>query len=111
MTTTPESSSSSESAEPRPVYVIERPVPRRSSGLFWLLIALVVFLAIPYLVQHITYGLVRGREMAKADAARKLLDELPDEGELYPWVAKSIEPAVVGVDVIRNGKAPDAPAD
>jgi len=106
------SAQSPETPEPRPVYVVQQVVPRRrSSGLFWLLVFLLVLLAVPYLVQRIAYALARGREMAKAEVARGLLDELPDEGGLYPWVAKSIEPSVVGIDVIRGAEGAAVPVD
>lgn len=76
-----------------------------------MLVFLLVLLAVPYLVQRIAYALARGREMAKAEVARGLLDELPDEGGLYPWVAKSIEPSVVGIDVIRGAEGAAVPVD
>lgn len=101
MTTTPESP---EPDQPRPVYVVETPRARHSSGLFWILMLLLILLALPYLIQRIMYGLVRGREMAKAEVARELLGELPDKGGRYPWVAKSIAPSVVGIDTIRNSQ-------
>ncbi|MBN2218067.1 MAG: trypsin-like peptidase domain-containing protein [Pirellulales bacterium] len=107
-----DSTESPQPSEPRPVYVIRETAPRRSSGLFWVLLFLLVLLAIPYLVQRITYGVARGREAARAEVARELLDELPDEGGVYPWVAKAIEPSVVGIDTISNGQAGVAvPAD
>jgi len=95
-----------DASQPQSGCALQTPPPRHhSSGLLWVLILLLVILIMPYVIQRIVYGVVHGSEMAKADAARKLLDELPDQGGLYPWVAKSIEPSVVGIDVIRNGQA------
>lgn len=106
-------STESPDAPSRPVYVAQSPPPRRrSSGLWWLLALLLLALAMPYLVQQFTYGVVRGREKAKAEVAKGLLDSLPDEAGRYPWVAKSIEPSVVGIDAIRSGRSSvAAPSD
>ncbi len=84
-----------------------RPVPaRRVTGTsswakFLVLIALVVILASPYLVEQIQFAVTRGHQRALSETARELLADLPEEANRYRIVAQSIEPSVVGVEVVR----------
>ena len=87
--------------------------PRWNTTLIVVFAVLVVLLSLPYLTEQIWYAASRGRERAKIEAiqdtqqteakdALKLLNELPNVEGIIPLVAKSIAPAVVGIEAIRG---------
>ena len=86
---------------------------RRSNTLVVVFAVLVVLLSLPYITEKVWYAAARGRERAKMEALRetqktdsqnaeKLLAELPRDEGIIPWVAKSIAPAVVGIEAVRE---------
>jgi len=46
------------------------------------------------------FAMTRGQERAKAEIARKLLDDLPQPEQRIAWVAKSAGPSVVGIQTL-----------
>jgi serine protease Do len=76
------------------------PAPRRVqlSVLTWLLIFLVLLLIFPSIVERVQYGITRARQRAKADVAKVVLRDTPNPSGRFVWVAKRIEPSVVGVE-------------
>ncbi len=83
------------------------PLKKQSGYLSLLVFALLFLLAIlllPNLARQIAYSLNRGEEEAKAEVARKLLQEVGgDVGQLIPWVVKSVGSSVVGIKTLQNG--------
>ena len=87
--------------------------PRRSNTLLVVFAVLVVLISLPYLTERVWYAASRGRERAKIEAlrdaqetdakdAKQLLAKLPDVEGIIPWVAKSIDPSVVGIEAVRE---------
>ncbi len=87
--------------------------PRRSNTLVIVFAGLVVLLSLPYLTEQVWYAASRGRERAKIEAirdtqetdakdAKQILAQLPGAKGVIPWIAKSIDPSVVGIEAIRE---------
>ena len=78
-------------------------VPPRLSGMTWILLLLILLLTVPHLVgyvaQRVQYAVTRGEQQAKADVAQAALQEMPEWESRFAWVAKRIEPSVVGIQV------------
>jgi S1-C subfamily serine protease len=81
----------SEGREPAP------PERRRLPMMLFLLLFLIGILTIPWLAEQIVFAVTRGQERAKAEIARKLLDDLPQPEQRVAWVAKAAGPSVVGI--------------
>lgn len=93
---------------PRPLVPPVVPPPRRWPVLPLLLVLLLLaaLLLTRYVSEQIGYALARGRQRAEAEWAREQLAVLPEPANRYRWVAKALEPAVVGVkteQIIRAG--------
>ena len=67
----------------------------------WLLIFLVLLLLVPSVAERLQYAVTRGRQRAKADVAKVVLEEMPRASGRFAWVAKRIEPSVVGIETAR----------
>jgi len=67
----------------------------------WLLIFLVLLLLLPSVAERLQYAVTRGRQRAKADVAKVVLEEMPSSSGRFAWVAKRIEPSVVGIETAR----------
>ena len=67
----------------------------------WLLIFLVLLLLLPSMAERVQYAVTRGRQRAKADVAKVALEEMPRASGRFAWVAKRIEPSVVGIETAR----------
>lgn len=104
MSTSPDSD---RPAYPGPPPVQAQPVRTQSVSTarawskFLVLIVLVLVLASPYLIEQIQFAITRGHQRALAQSARELLADLPEEANRYRLVAQSIEPSVVGIEVVR----------
>jgi serine protease Do len=70
------------------------------------LLLLVALLLLPTLVERIMYSFARGKQRAEAEVARELLTHVGEDGAkggfpvtiaAYRYVAKAVEPSVVGV--------------
>ena len=85
---------------PRPVRPPSRPT-LQLSAMTWLLIFLVLLLILPYVVERVQFAITRGRQRARAEVAKVALKEMPEASGRFAWVAKSIEPSVVGVETTR----------
>ncbi len=73
--------------------------PCSSRGVLWAILAvLLLLLFVPYFAQQIAFSIARGKELARAEVARKELANLPNTPVRYPEVAKIIEPSVVGIE-------------
>jgi len=72
----------------------------------WLLIFLVLLLILPYVAERVQFAITRGRQRAKAEVAKVALKEMPKSSSRFAWVAKRIEPSVVGIETTRlvNGR-------
>jgi len=88
------------SSGPRPLGP-PRPPRLRFSGMTWLLIFLVLLLLLPSVAERLQYAVTRGRQRAKADVAKVALEEMPRASGRFAWVAKRIEPSVVGIETAR----------
>jgi len=66
-----------------------------------LLILLVFLLILPHLAERVQFALTRGQQRAKAEVARRELAGMPQSTNRFAWVAKSIEPCVVGIETAR----------
>ncbi len=93
---------------PRPLVLPVRSRPRQWPVLPILLVVLVLaaLLLWRYVSEQIGYAAARGRQRAEAQWAREQLAALPEPANRYRWVAKALEPAVVGVkteQIIRAG--------
>lgn len=81
----------------------EHTPPRaRLSWAVWILVILTALLVLPTLAEQVEYSITRGREQAQAEVARAQLESghavtLGD----YRYVAKAIQPSVVGVKASR----------
>lgn len=73
----------------------------RSSGMTGLLILLVFLLILPHLAERVQFAITRGQQRAKAEVARRELANMPKSNSRFAWVAKSIEPSVVGIETAR----------
>ncbi|MHC4406079.1 MAG: S1C family serine protease [Planctomycetota bacterium] len=73
----------------------------RLTGMTLLLLFLVLLLVLPLLAERLQFAITRGDQRAKAEVAKTLLKELPDPSRRFPWVAKRIEPSVVGIETVR----------
>lgn len=84
------------------------PVRPRYHTVTWLVLALlmVLLLLIPYVAQQVAFAIARGQELARAQVARKVLAGLPASGNRYAWVAKIIEPSVVGIQTTIQVASP-----
>ncbi len=71
------------------------------SAMTWLLIFLVLLLILPYVAERVQFAITRGRQRAKAEVAKVALEEMPEGSSRFAWVAKSIEPSVVGIETTR----------
>ncbi len=78
----------------------------RFSGMTWLLLFLLVLLLLPSVVERVQYAVTRARQRAKADVAKVALEEMPRPSGRFEWVAKRVEPSVVGIETTRlvNGR-------
>ena len=85
---------------PPPGYEAPRTHPGRA---FWILLVLVIFLMLPTLVERVEFAATRGKQRAEAEVANEVLAgrqqvTIAD----YRYVAKAVEPSVVGVKAIRT---------
>jgi len=83
--------------------VRQEPLPpgrRRLPMMLFLLLFLIGILTIPWLAEQIVFAVSRGQERAKAEVARKLLDDLPQPEQRVAWVAKAAGPSVVGIQTL-----------
>jgi S1-C subfamily serine protease len=71
--------------------------------LFLVFAILAGILIMPWLAEQIAYSVNHGAERAKADIARKLLEELPSPEQRVPWVVKAVTPCVVGIRTLALG--------
>ena len=94
-----------------------RPPARRGSfvSLFMLLILLVLVVSLPYTVENVRYGFVRGQLRAQADFAAQELARLDKTAELvtlsdtsraFRLVAERVEPCVVHIDTEQLTQRP-----
>ena len=79
------------------------PERRRLPLMLFLLLFLLGILTIPWLAEQIVFAVTRGQERAKAEIARKMLDDPPQPEQRVAWVAKAAGPSVVGI-VTRAGR-------
>ena len=89
----------------------EPPTPRaprtgQMSRMIWMLVFLIVVLLVPYLVEQVQFAVTRGRQRAEAEVARGQLASLPDIGNRYRLVAKSVDPSVVGIQTVQSFNSP-----
>lgn len=77
------------------------PSPGRTTRLLLILALLLIALAAPYLTREISFAFNQGRELARVEAARDLLNETKETTAAFPWVAQSIGPSVVHIDTSR----------
>ena len=87
------------------------PTPRaprtgQMSRMIWMLVFLIVVLLVPYLVEQVQFAVTRGRQRAEAEVARGQLASLPDIGNRYRLVAKSVDPSVVGIQTVQVFNSP-----
>ena len=77
----------------------------------WLLIFLVLLLILPHMAarvaEQVQFAITRGRQRAKAEVARVALQQMPRSSSRFAWVAKKIEPSVVGIET--TGLVTDRP--
>lgn len=78
---------------------IAPPPKRRIPTMLFILIFVLGMLTIPWVAEQTAYSINRGKERAKAEVARQLLNE-KDVEQRIPWVAKAVAPSVVGVRTI-----------
>ncbi len=83
-------------------------VQSRSHSAIWLLlvVAILLFLLVPYVAQRIAFAIARGQELARAEVAKEELKGLPGEANRYALVAKIIEPSVVGIQTTLQVASP-----
>ncbi len=62
---------------------------------------LLLLLIVPPAAERVQFAITRGRERAKAEVAIKTLQDLPEGTGRFAWVAKRIEPSVVGIEITR----------
>jgi serine protease Do len=86
------------------------------------LLLLVALLLLPTLVERIMYSFARGKQRAEAEVARELLTHVGEDGAkggfpvtiaAYRYVAKAVEPSVVGVkatQIVGRGPADELSA-
>lgn len=67
----------------------------------WLLVFLVSLLILPYVAERVQYAVTRGQQRAKAEVAKVALEGMPNSSSRFAWVAKRIEPSVVGIETTR----------
>jgi len=79
----------------------------RTTRLLLILALLLIALAAPYLTREISYAFNQGRERARVEAARELLNETSGTTAAFPWVAQSMGPSVVHIDTSRPAGLPD----
>jgi serine protease Do len=70
----------------------------RISALVVILLVLLALLAGPYLAEHFSYAINRGRMQAEKEAALEVMAQYPKDGSPIVWTAKIIEPSVVGIE-------------
>lgn len=85
----------------------------RPSSRFPILMFVLCFLTglmvLPFLAEQMQYALTRGYERAKSDAAKELLQDLPDPSRRVPLVVKYVAPSVVGIETEMTEAAPPSP--
>jgi serine protease Do len=80
----------------------------RSNFHWLLLLALVLgFIFTPNIAERIVYSINRGAELAKAEAAKKLLADVPVPEQRIPWVVKKVAPSVVSIRVYTQPRMGD----
>jgi serine protease Do len=93
---------------PRPASPPAPPVPPRRSVLGPLLLVLLMLVAavsLPHLVEQVQFAAARGRIRAEAEGAARILAEMPEPANRFRFIAKKLEPSVVGINteqVIRG---------
>ena len=75
-----------------------RPFPYLS----FLVVCLFILLMLPYVAERVQYALTRGYQQARADVARRLLDEKTHPESRFTHVAMKVEPSVVGIETVEN---------
>ncbi len=86
---------------------VRRPAtrPPHLTGMTLILLLLIVLLTLPrvsaYLAERIQFAITRGQQRAKAEVAREFLKNMPQSANRFAWVAKKIEPSVVGIVTTR----------
>jgi serine protease Do len=78
--------------------------PQRGSRLsvVVLLVALLSALLVgPYLGEHFSYAINRGRMQAEKEAALEIMAQYPKDVSPVVWTAKIIEPSVVGIETMQ----------
>jgi serine protease Do len=95
-----------------PVYFREPDRPRYQIS-FWLILFVVVLLLLlaPYIAQQVAFSIARGRELARAEVAQKVLQGLPPAANRYASVAKIVEPSVVGIQTTVQVASPFGDGD
>jgi serine protease Do len=78
-----------------------RPLSLSGMTLFLILILLVLLFILPSVAERVQFAITRGQQRAKAEVARKVLEDMPESSGRFAWVAKTIEPSVVGIEVTR----------
>jgi serine protease Do len=89
----------SSASDPRPVR--PRASSPRLTALAWLLMLLILLLILPHVAERIQFGITRGQQRAKAEVAQVVLENAPDSPSRFAWVAKRVEPSVVGIETAR----------
>ena len=67
----------------------------------WLLAFLVLLLILPHVAERVQFAITRGQQRAKAEVAQVVLENAPNSTSRFAWVAKRIEPSVVGIETSR----------
>ena len=73
--------------------------PRNRGSLLALLLIMLLALIAPSIAERVVYSVTRGRARAEAEAAKKLLAELPEGVSRVQYAARAIRPSVVGIEV------------
>jgi serine protease Do len=78
-----------------------RPLSLSGMTLFLILVVLVLIFILPSVAERVQFAITRGEQRAKAEVAKKALEEMPESSGRLAWVAKTIEPCVVGIETTR----------
>lgn len=85
---------------------VQKHATRNRYTLLSLLLLTLLAVCSPFIARQVVYSVTRGREQARAEAARKYLQDLPDGISRIQLAAKAIRPSVVGIEVIQVREAP-----
>ncbi len=88
---------------------IRKHAARNRYTLLSLLLLILLAICSPFIAERLVYSVTRGRERARAEAAREYLQTLPDGVSRIQLAAKAIRPSVVGIEVIQVRETPQDP--